>query len=406
MDPTKTVSWRKWTEIADTSFVYAPGTVGLEYSLGELARLHGKRQTAAIGERLASGELEIAQARKKFDALANGPNGSFNFAAADERRFDAGKLHDKPEPTILLDGKAICTCGNLSVIYAKPKAGKSAAVSAIIGAALGDDALGDYLGFSTRRNTAGHALIHIDTEQFRFDHDQIVIRALRRAGREKEPQWLRSYCITDFSTAERRAFLAAEIERANRLCRGVYGVLVDGIGDFLPNVNDPVESHELALELHALAIRYETVLLLVLHENPNEETQKTRGHLGSQRKAESNIRITKDAEGVMAIYTEKSRHAHIPKTRAHCFKWDEAKAMHVSHEKERTAKDESDMVEALFDCELARKQAGSLQSAELLDRFVELDLYKTTGSARRRFQKLLADGWLRKQGEYDWPSRP
>jgi hypothetical protein len=108
----------------------------------------------------------------------------------------------------------------------------------------------------------------------------------------------------------------------------------------------------------------------------------------------------------MAIYTEKSRHAHIPKTRAHCFKWDEAKAMHVSHEKERTAKDESDMVEALFDCELARKQAGSLQWAELLDRFVELDLYKTTGSARRRFQKLLADGWLRKQGDYYWPSRP
>jgi hypothetical protein len=198
------------------------------------ARLHRERQAAAIGERLASGELEIAQARREFDALSNGPNGSFNFATADERRFNTEKLHDKPEATILLDGKPICTSGNLSVIYAKPKAGKSAAVSAIIGAAIGDDALGDYLGFSTRQNTAGHALIHIDTEQSRFDHEQIVIRALCRGDRKEMPRWVRSYCITDFSTAERRAFLAAEIERANRQCQGVFAVIVDGIGDFFP----------------------------------------------------------------------------------------------------------------------------------------------------------------------------
>ena len=77
--------------------------------------------------------------------------------------------------------------------------------------------------------------------------------------------------------------------------------------------------------------------------------------------------------------------------------------MHVSYEKERTAKDESDLVEAIFDCELARKQAGGLHWAEVLNRFVELKLYKSPESARRRFQKLVADGWPRKQGEDPGP---
>ena len=108
----------------------------------------------------------------------------------------------------------------------------------------------------------------------------------------------------------------------------------------------------------------------------------------------------------MAIYTEKSRYALIPKTRAHCFKWDEAKATHVSYEKERPANDGSDLIEAIFDCELARKEAGGLQWARVLNRFVELNLYKNPKSARRRFQKLVADGWLRKQGEHHWSSRP
>jgi hypothetical protein len=101
IDSTRTVSWQKWPEFADTSLALGPLLRPLEYCLGELGYLHGKRQAAEIGERLAFGELEIAQARREFDALPNGVNGSFNFATADDRRFNAEKLHDKPEATIL-----------------------------------------------------------------------------------------------------------------------------------------------------------------------------------------------------------------------------------------------------------------------------------------------------------------
>ena len=175
-----------------------------------------------------------------------------------------------------------------------------------------------------------------------------MLRALKRAQLDRLPEWVRSYCVTDFTHAERRAFLIAEIERAKRDLGGIFAAIVDGVGDFIPNVNEPKESNEFAHELHALAIRYETILLGVLHENPGDDTQKTRGHLGSQleRKAESNIRIVKDADGIGSIYTERSRHAHITKTHGHYFKFDEALEMHVSCEAPpRKIQDESDLVE-------------------------------------------------------------
>jgi hypothetical protein len=37
----------------------------------------------------------------------------------DERRFNAAQLHDKPE--YHSHGNPVCTAGNMSVIYAKPR---------------------------------------------------------------------------------------------------------------------------------------------------------------------------------------------------------------------------------------------------------------------------------------------
>jgi hypothetical protein len=84
------------------------------------------------------------------------------------------------------------------------------------------------------------------------------------------------------------------------------------------DVNNQEESNKLADELHSLAIVYGTILLLILHENPDENTQKPRGHLGSQleRKSEANIRIVKDEHGIGSIYTERSRHALEATTKA------------------------------------------------------------------------------------------
>jgi hypothetical protein len=146
-----------------------------------------------------------------------------------------------------------------------------------------------------------------------------------------------------------------------------------------------------------------------LHENPDEKTEKTRGHLGSQleRKAEANIRIEKDKDGIGSIYTNKSRHALITKAQAHLFKFDTELDMHVSlsgDESRRARRDESDVVEQVFDCGAAQEQAGRLKWAEFLDRLVELELSANRNSARQKLRKLLTDGWVSKHGDYYQPA--
>ncbi len=82
-----------------------------------------------------------------------------------------------------------------------------------------------------------------------------------------------------------------------------------------------------------MAITYACPIICVLHENPGENHHgKTRGHLGSQleRKAETNLRLSKDAEGITTVFTERSRHCHIPKDTGPRFAWDNAAGMHMS----------------------------------------------------------------------------
>ena len=175
-------------------------------------------------------------------------------------------------------------------------------------------------------------MIHIDTEQSRFDADALVRRSIRRSGIDANPpSWLQSYSLADIDIAVRRASLPILLEQAKEQHGGVFSVLIDGIGDFLTDPNDPIQSFGLVDELHKLAIKNNCVIITVLHENPNSEYGKTRGHLGSQlsRKAETNLRLTKDKNGITTIFSTDSRHCHIPKDHGFCFHWCDESQMHV-----------------------------------------------------------------------------
>ena len=113
-------------------------------------------------------------------------------------------------------------------------------------------------------------------------------------------------------------------------------MFLDGIADFIADPNDTAEAFDWVDELHQLAIKYDTVIVCVLHENPGSEIGKTRGHLGSQleRKAETNLRLEKDADGVTVVF-ERSRQAHIPKENGPRFMWSDEAKRHVSCETKR-----------------------------------------------------------------------
>ena len=109
---------------------------------------------------------------------------------------------------------------------------------------------------------------------------------------------------------------------------------MDGIADLIHDVNDTIASPALILELRTLSIKYSCPVVCVLHENPSKEggQNKTRGHLGSQleRKAFASLTLSKNADGVVSVFSGNSRKLHIAKEGAPSFVWSDDVGMHVT----------------------------------------------------------------------------
>lgn len=263
-------------------------------------------------------EIQLGSKRTRIDVM-----GVLNARRA--------RLHSPPpEPVIVwrLGASAIASSGNILAIQAKIKAGKSAFIGALIASTASD--IGDFFGLSSE-NPNGDVLLHFDTEQSPYDHAMGYKRALQRAGRMDEPEWIESYCITDLSIEDRITVIHERIRIIREAKRKILGIVIDGVADLCLDVNDPKESNALVLEFHKMAIDNNTVVVGVIHENAGA-TNKTRGHLGSQleRKAETNLKLEKDAQGVTVIYSDRARHAHIAKEYGFKFEWSDEKKMHVS----------------------------------------------------------------------------
>ena len=280
-----------------------------------------------------SQDLRERPARK---SSGQSSNTSVDLSVLDARRISLKVEPPKPVPIISLAGQQICTAGNLTVLAAQVKAGKSAVIGAMLATSMPVDSSmtgrHDLLGF-TGQPHGGKAVILFDTEQSPYDAWSLVKRATKRAGENTLPDNFRCYHLADISTPQRRQLLAAELERANSTFEGIHCVFLDGVADLCVDLNDSVEAFELVDQLVRLAIKYNCPIINVLHENPSgRETGKTRGHLGShlERKAESNLRVVKDAKGVSTIYSERCRHAAISNDDGPRFAWDNKVGMHCT----------------------------------------------------------------------------
>jgi hypothetical protein len=259
------------------------------------------------------------------------------------RRFDFAAAPAEPIPRFLINRRSVCTAGNLTNIIAQAKAGKTAVVAAFIAAAICAeycDTERDTLGI-TATAPGSKRLIHFDTEQSIFDHDQLVRRAMRRAGVDTPPAWLDSYSCAGFSAAELRQSLTRTMTDA-QTTGGVFAVIIDGTADLVNDVNVAPDCNVLVAELHALAIKHDCPIINIVHENPSQDSGKMRGHLGSQleRKAESNLRLRK-ADEITVVFSDKMRKAPILEKDGLRFRWSDEVADHVSCETAGKTKDDA-----------------------------------------------------------------
>jgi hypothetical protein len=351
------------------------------------------RQMRQLAAEFADGDISDAEFIASYAALGSqlhglshdGPPEDCLLTALDQRRFGLIDPPEKPEPLFLIERNIIATAGNLVVIAAQAKTGKSAYLGAMMAAALNPRAdAADTLGI--RSCGAGErAVIHFDTEQSTFDHFALVSLSLERAGLDSPPPNLRSYCLTDCSVADRRAMLRSELARVGE----IFAVFLDGVADFVHDPNDPEEAFGFVAELHRLAIEYGCVFVGVLHENPgSSDVGKTRGHLGSQleRKAETNLRLGK-ADGVSTVYTDRgARHCDIPKDFGTRFQYSAEQQRHVllASKQDEQAKDKrADLVAFAFS--IFEGTSGSLSWAELRNRIKEVGGYADS-TARKHIE--------------------
>lgn len=260
-------------------------------------------------------------------------------AVLDARRIRVADNPPKPVPVVTLKGQELATAGNVSVLSAQAKSGKSASMGGMLAAMFQapNEAALDCLGWECA--PAGDAaVVWFDTEQSKYHSWLNLHRAAKRAGIEEFPPNLRAFHLLDVPTAKRRELLVYEIERAAKECGRVHAVILDGVGDLCLSVNDEAESVQLVDELCTLATKYQTVIVTVLHENPAaapHQTGKTRGHLGShlERKAESNLRLVKGSDGVTEVFSSAGcRGANLPRGHGAFFAWSDEAGMHVTVE--------------------------------------------------------------------------
>lgn len=395
--------WSDFTYGLPDGLVFQP-KIAAEY-LDDIRDAHERRKSSGIAKLLEAGEISREDAIKELQAVQDTLSTQSVLPLLDSRKIVASNPPPKPVPVLSLCGQPISTAGNLTVISAKAKVGKSATIGASLASILGGDET-DCLGFEADQSV-GKAIIHFDTEQTPYDAWLLLSRSMKRAGITKQPDNLRAYYLLDLPIKQRRAALAEEMKRAEADCGGIHSVIVDGIADMCVDVNDPAESNGLVDEVIALAVKHSCPIITVLHENPGEnQTGKTRGHLGSQleRKAESNLRVVKDADGVSTIFSERCRKASIPQNVGPRFRWDETAGMHVSCEPavnekaEESRKELEDDAMEVFKCPEA---TGGLSWADLHKRIEVVFAVKHSG-ARKVYKRLIAAGIVKKNSRGDY----
>lgn len=206
-------------------------------------------------------------------------------------RIDESSDIPAPVPVVRIAGEIISTEGNITAIAGSPKSGKSAFCYVIIAGAISQTMYDGLEDLEVAVNTHRKGVVWIDTEQSRYKHQLNHKSILKRCELRKSPEYFLGYNIRALKISEYKEVTTAILDAAFRKFGGLHLVLIDGIADFIADVNDMETSNEIVKFFEELAVKYSTTILTVIHLNPNSD--KERGNLGSQlqRKVESLLHV-------------------------------------------------------------------------------------------------------------------
>lgn len=237
-----------------------------------------------------------------------------------------------------------------------------------------------------------HIVLLYDTEQSEQQLHKNTGRLLRRAGRERMPEYLHVYCLTGMSRSERLTAIVQSMDRYHYLHGGIHLVVIDGVADLIRCANDEAESVALIDEIYRLAGIYRTCIAAVVHFVPNG--LKLRGHLGSelQRKSAAILSIEKDENPevsvVKALKVRDGSPLDIPLMQ---FRWDKQAGMPVYvGEKPRAEKEkrkEKELAEMAREAFARQEKYGYIELCELIQEMLEVKERTAKGYIRYMREK-------------------
>lgn len=206
-------------------------------------------------------------------------------------RLSVTKVYEMSPEIIKAQDSVIGTLGYFSASIGKAKSKKTFNVSAIVAAALTN---GTILKYTATLPEGKRRVLYVDTEQSPYHCQKIMRRILRMCGlpTDKDHGFLEFLALRKYTPEER-----IEITR-----QAIYNlpdvglVIIDGIRDFVYDINSPSESTKIITLLMQWTDERQIHIHAILHQNKGDEN--ARGHIGTElnNKAETVLSIEKDSQ--------------------------------------------------------------------------------------------------------------
>lgn len=198
----------------------------------------------------------------------------------------------------------LLTYGNIGIVQAQPKAGKSFLMSLLSSVFLSKTGQNKY-GGELKGHSRGGCVIHIDTEQGKF-HAQRMFRRAINMNEESDLGCYHTYALRQENFKTKREFISWKLQNLVENGYTIDLILIDGVADLCVDVNDNVDTRLLVEELMRWSAIYNCAVLGVIHTNYN--STKATGHLGShlQKKVETLININRE-DDIVSVECQMSR---------------------------------------------------------------------------------------------------
>tara|TARA_R110002051_G_scaffold13774_1_gene45503 strand:- start:1162 stop:2022 length:861 start_codon:yes stop_codon:yes gene_type:complete len=183
----------------------------------------------------------------------------------------------------------LITYGNIGIVQAQPKAGKSFFMSLLSSVFLSKTGKNAY-GGKIKGHSRGGCVLHVDTEQGKW-HCQKMFRRAINMNEGSIQECYHTYALRRVGYKTKLEFLDWKIKQLHEEGNKIDLILIDGVADLCADVNDNVSTRVLTDKLMEWSAVYNCAILTVIHTNFG--SKKATGHLGShlQKKVETLINI-------------------------------------------------------------------------------------------------------------------